>query len=62
MPATLTSMRLDLELADEAAEVLGVGTRTEAIHLLLREAVATKRYKELLLKHGGKHAFAGVDE
>ncbi len=55
-------MRLDLKLADEAVEVLGVETRTEAIHLLLREAVATKRFKELLLKHGGKHAFAGVDE
>lgn len=62
MPTTLTSMRLDLKLADEAVEVLGVETRTEAIHLLLREAVATKRFKELLLKHGGKHAFAGVDE
>jgi Arc/MetJ family transcription regulator len=62
VPTTLTSMRLDIALADEAAKALGVKTRTEAIHLLLREAVAMKRYKELLLKHGGKHSFAGVDE
>ncbi len=62
MPTTLTSMRLDLELADEAAEILGAKTRTEVIHLLLKETVAMKHYKDLVLKHGGKHAFAGVDE
>ena len=62
MPTTLTSIRLDTELADEAAEILGVRTRTEAIHLLLKETVAFSRFKELVLKHGGKHSFEGVDE
>jgi predicted nucleic acid-binding protein len=28
----MTSLRLDTELADEAAELLGVKSRTEAIH------------------------------
>ena len=62
MSTTLTSMRLDLKLLDEVTEILGAKTRTDAIHLLLKETAATKRYKELLLKHGGKHTFEGVDE
>ena len=61
MPVTMTSMRLDIKLADEAAEALGVKTRTEAVHLALREIVALKRFKDLMTKHGGKLKFAGAD-
>ena len=32
MSASMTSLRLDTELADEAAELSGVKSRTEAIH------------------------------
>ena len=32
MPVTLTSIRLDTKLADEAVRVLGVKSRTEAVH------------------------------
>jgi Arc/MetJ family transcription regulator len=61
MPVTMTSMRLDTELADEAAKALGVKTRTEAVHVALREIVALKRFKDLMTKHAGKMTFAGAD-
>lgn len=62
MAATLTSIRLDKELADEAAEELGVKTRTEAVQKALEEVVALKRFKELMLNNAGKHNFAGYLE
>jgi Arc/MetJ family transcription regulator len=62
MSTNLTSIRLDTRLADEAAEVLGVKSRTEAVHIALREIVALKRFKELMKKNVGKHKFAGLDE
>ena len=62
MSATLTSIRLDTRLADEAAKLLGAKSRTEAVHLALREIVATKKFKELMRKNAGKHKFAGLDE
>ena len=37
-------------------------SRTEAVHVALREIVATKRFKDLMRKHRGKLAFAGYDE
>jgi Arc/MetJ family transcription regulator len=62
MAVTLTSMRLDTTLADEAAKVLGVKSRTEAVHVALREIVALKRFQKLLRKFGGKLEFAGHGE
>jgi len=62
MAATLTSIRLDTQLADEAAKVLGVKSRTEAVHVALREVVALKRFKDLMRKHAGKLSFAGHGE
>jgi Arc/MetJ family transcription regulator len=62
MAVTMTSMRLDTDLADEAAEVLGVKSRTEAVHVALREIVALKRFKDLMRKHAGKLSFAGHGE
>ncbi|PYU20141.1 MAG: hypothetical protein DMG30_22140 [Acidobacteria bacterium] len=41
MAVALTSIRLDKRLADEAAEVLGVKSRTAAVHAALREIVAS---------------------
>ena len=40
MAVIMTSIRLDTALADEAAKVLGVKSRTEAVHVALREEVA----------------------
>lgn len=62
MAVTLTSIRLDTRLADQAAEELGVKSRTEAIHVALREIVALKRFKKLMRKHAGKLTFAGHGE
>jgi Arc/MetJ family transcription regulator len=61
MAVTITSIRLDTQLADEAAKVLGVKTRTEAVHVALQEIVALKRFKKLMKKHAGKLKFAGHD-
>ena len=62
MAVTMTSIRLDTALADEAAKVLGVKSRTEAVHVALREVVALKRFKNLMKKHGGRLSFAGHGE
>jgi Arc/MetJ family transcription regulator len=58
----MTSIRLDKRLADEAAEVLGVKSRTAAVHAALREIVALKRFKKLMAKYAGKLEFLGHDE
>jgi len=62
MAVTITSIRLDTELADEAAKVLGVSSRTEAVHVALREIVALKRFKDLMIKYRGKATFSGHRE
>ena len=62
MPATLTSIRLDTKLADEAVRALGVKSRTEAVHVALKEIVALKRFKATMKKYEGKASFAGSDE
>jgi len=59
MATTMTSIRLDTELADEAVKVLGVKSRTEAVHTALREIVALKRFKDLMKKNAGKLSFPG---
>jgi Arc/MetJ family transcription regulator len=62
MAVTLTSIRLDTHLADEAAKVLGVKSRTEAVHVALREIVALQRFKDLMRKNAGKLSFAAHGE
>jgi Arc/MetJ family transcription regulator len=62
MAVTLTSIRLDTRLADEAAKFLGVKSRTEAVHLALREVVALKRFKKLIRRYEGKLSFEGHGE
>jgi Arc/MetJ family transcription regulator len=59
MALNMTSIRLDTNLADEAAKILGVKSRTEAIHVALSEIVALERFKTLMNKHSGKLSFAG---
>jgi Arc/MetJ family transcription regulator len=62
MGVTMTSIRLDTDLADEAVRVLGAKSRTEAVHVALREIVALKRFKALMEKNAGRLKFAGLDE
>jgi Arc/MetJ family transcription regulator len=59
MAATMTSIRLDTHLADEAVKILGAKSRTDAIHIALREIVALKRFKKLMKKYEGKATFEG---
>ncbi|MBI3601120.1 MAG: type II toxin-antitoxin system VapB family antitoxin [Nitrospinae bacterium] len=53
----MTSIRLDTKLADEAVKVLGVKSRSEAVHTALIEIVALKKFKELMSDYGGKLTF-----
>lgn len=62
MAVTATSIRLDTKLADEVKRALGVKSRTEAVHIALKEIAALNRFKKLMAKTGGKLKFAGEDE
>jgi Arc/MetJ family transcription regulator len=62
MATSMTSIRLDTKLADEAAKVLGVKSRTEAVHAALREVIALKKFKNLMTKHVGKLTFEVLGE
>jgi Arc/MetJ family transcription regulator len=62
MATAMTSIRLDIRLADEAAKVLGAKSRTEAVHAALREIVALKKFKKLMRKHSGKLRFEALGE
>ena len=62
MAVALTSIRLDTHLADEARKVLRVKSRTEAVHVALREVVALKRFKDLMKRSAGKLPFAAHGE
>jgi Arc/MetJ family transcription regulator len=62
MAIPLTSIRLDTKLADKAVRVLGAKSRTEAVHVALKEIVALQEFKDLMRKYGGKCSFAGCDE
>ncbi len=62
MATTMTSIRLDIHLADEAARVLGVKSRTEAVHVALREIVALKKFKKLMARNAGKLRFEALGE
>ena len=61
MAVALTSIRLDTDLADEAARALGVKSRTEAVHIALKEVVAMKQFKALMKKNAGKLSFKNLD-
>jgi Arc/MetJ family transcription regulator len=62
MTVRRTSIRLNTDLVDKAAKVLGARSRAEAIHLALREIVGLKLFKDLMKKNAVKLKFAGADE
>ena len=62
MAVTMTSIRLDTQLADQAVKVLKAKSRTDAVHIALREIVALKRFKAQMKKNAGKLSFAGHRE
>jgi len=53
----MTSIRLDTKLADDAVKALGAKSRSEAVHIALREVVTLKKFKELMSRHGGRLKF-----
>ena len=55
----VTTIRLDIRLLDEAARILGAKSRTDAVHMALRELVGLQRFKKSMKKHAGKLEFAG---
>jgi Arc/MetJ family transcription regulator len=62
MSTAITSIRLNTKLADEAVRVLGVKTRTEAVHLALQEIVQLRSFKKLMKENEGKLAFANYEK
>ena len=62
MANSMTSIRLDTHLADEAAAILGVKSRTDAVHAALREVVALKKFQRLMAKNAGKLKFEAHGE
>jgi Arc/MetJ family transcription regulator len=62
MAVTLTSIRLDKKLADEVKRALGVKTRTEAVHIALKEIARMNHFKDTMKRFGGKGSFAGSNE
>ncbi len=55
----MTTIRLDIRLADRAKRALGAKSRTEAVHRALEEVVRTDHFKRWMLKYGGKGKFEG---
>jgi Arc/MetJ family transcription regulator len=53
----MTSIRLDIKLADDAVKALGARNRSEAVHMALQEVVALKKFKEIMSKYGGRLKF-----
>jgi len=53
----MTTIRLDMKLANEAVRTLGAKSMSEAVHMALREVVALKKFKDLMTAYGGKLKF-----
>jgi Arc/MetJ family transcription regulator len=61
MARTITSIKLNARLVDEAATILGTKSGAETVRTALQEIVALRRFKKLMKKHAGKFKFAGYD-
>jgi Arc/MetJ family transcription regulator len=53
---------VDIQLVDEAAKLLGIKSRGEAVHAVLREIVALHRFKKLMKKYAGRLEFEGYGQ
>jgi Arc/MetJ family transcription regulator len=61
MSGTMTSIRVNTRLVDEAVRVLGAKSRTEAVRMALREIVVLRSFKKLIKKYASKLKFAAYD-
>ena len=55
----MVSIKVDAQLVNEAAKILGAKSRTEAVHSALREIIALHRFKKLMKTNAGKLKFSG---
>jgi hypothetical protein len=55
----MTSIRLNTQLANDMARILGTKSRTKAAQTALQEVLALRRFKKLMKKNAGKLEFAG---
>jgi Arc/MetJ family transcription regulator len=51
MTAKMASVRIDPILVNEAMRFLGVKSRSEAVHVALKQIVGTKRFWSLMKKN-----------
>jgi Arc/MetJ family transcription regulator len=61
MAGTMTSIRINTRLLDEATRILSAKSRADTVHTALREIVTLRRFKKLMKKHASKLKFAGYD-
>jgi hypothetical protein len=60
--STVTSIRVNADLVDEAKEALGAKSRAEAVAMALCEIGAMDRFRQLMNENAGKLRFAAYDE
>ena len=53
----MTTIRLDMKLANEAVKTLGAKSMSEAVHIALKEVVSLGKFKDLMAAYGGKLKF-----
>jgi Arc/MetJ family transcription regulator len=53
----VTTIRLDVQLVDEAARILGARSRSEAVDMALRKIVALRRFMKPMKSNAGKPKF-----
>jgi hypothetical protein len=58
----MTTIRLDIRLADMAKRALGAKSRSEAVRRALEEVVHTDHFKRWMIKYGGKGKFEGYTD
>ena len=62
MAATVTSIPVDEKQPKKAEKKLAIKTRSAAEQQEIDEAAAMQRFKDLMLKYGGKCSFDGFVE
>jgi hypothetical protein len=62
MAATVTSIPVDKKQPKKAVKPLAIKTRTTAKQQEIDEAASMQRFKDLMLKYGGKCSFDGFVE
>ena len=62
MATSRTSIRLNKQPADETVKELGLKSRTEAGHMVVKELEALRKFKNLMAKYSGRLSFEALGE